>query len=74
MKTDKEKAEEVMKKRALAAKGLAERKDGKPIDPMQDVGTLDIDMDADQPETTAEKEGEVAHRGLVGGLAIKRSG
>jgi hypothetical protein len=37
MQSDEEKAEDIKKKRRLAAKGLAERKDGKPIDPMEDV-------------------------------------
>lgn len=41
MKTDEEKGEEILKKRALAAKGLKERADGKPVDPMEDVTSLD---------------------------------
>ncbi len=72
MKTDKEKAEEILKKRRLAAKGLEERKDGKPIDPMEDVGKLTIDNDADDPETTEEKEKQVANRGLGIGLGFRR--
>ena len=72
MKTDKEKAEEIQKKRRLAAKGLEERKDGKPIDPMEDVGNLAIDNDADEPETTEEKENKVANRGLGIGLGFRR--
>ena len=72
MKTDKEKGEEILKKRRLAAKGLEERRDGKPIDPMEDVGKLTIDNDADDPESTAEKEDDVADRGLALGLGLKR--
>ena len=72
MRSDKEKAEEIRKKRRLAAKGLKERKDGKPIDPMEDVGTLELDTDPDEPETTAQKEKEVGQRGLVIGLGMKR--
>lgn len=72
MQNDNDKAREVQKKRRLAAKGLKERKDGKPIDPMEDVGTLAIDTDADDPETPAEKEREVARRGLAFGLGMKR--
>ena len=72
MKTDKEKAAEIRKKRRLAAKGLKERKDGKPIDPMEDIGTLEIDTDPEEPETTAEKEKDVATRGLALGLGLKR--
>jgi hypothetical protein len=71
MKTDKQKAQEILKKRRLAAKGLEERKDGKPIDPMEDVGTLAIDSDADEPETTEQKERDVANRGFAIGLGFR---
>ncbi len=73
MQNDNEKMREVLKKHRLAAKGLKERKDGKPIDPMEDVGTLAIDTDADEPQTTAEKEQEVARRALAIGLGMRRS-
>jgi hypothetical protein len=43
MKSDKEKGEEILRKRRLAAKGLAERGDGKPVDPLADAGSLDPD-------------------------------
>jgi hypothetical protein len=43
MKTDKEKADEIRKKRRLAAKGLRERADGKPVDPTADITSLDPD-------------------------------
>ena len=72
MQSDKEKAEEIRKKRRLAAKGLNERKDGKPIDPMEDVGTLAIDTDADEPKSTTEKEMDIAKRGFALGLGMKR--
>jgi len=71
MLTDKEKAEEILKKRRLAAKGLKERGDGKAIDPMEDIGELDIDNDPDVPETPEEKEREIAMRGAAAGLALK---
>jgi hypothetical protein len=71
MLTDREKAEEILKKRRLAAKGLEERSDGKPIDPMENVGTLDIDNDPDDPDTAEERELEVADRAIVAGLALK---
>ena len=73
MKTDNEKAAEVLKKRELAAKGLKERKEGKPIDPMQDAGSLAIDNDADQPDTEEEKQEEIADRALPIGLGMRRS-
>ena len=72
MQSDEEKAQDIKKKRRLAAKGLKERKDGKPIDPMEDAGSLDIDIDADDPETPAEKQAEVAKRGFAIGLGMKR--
>ena len=72
MRSDKEKAEEIRKKRRLAAKGLKERKDGKPIDPMEDVGTLKLDTDPEQPETPAEKDRDLAQRGIAIGLGMKR--
>jgi hypothetical protein len=72
MQSDKEKAEDLLKKRRLAAKGIEERKDGKAIDPMEDAGKLDIDNDADRPETPEEKERDVADRGLAVGLGLKR--
>ena len=71
MQTDKEKAEEILKKRRLAAKGLKERGDGKAIDPMEDIGTLDIDADPDRVDTPEEKQEEVADRALVAGIALK---
>ncbi len=72
MQSDEEKAQEIKKKRRLAAKGLEERKDGKPIDPMEDAGSLDVDTDADEPETPAQKQEEVAKRGFAVGLGMKR--
>ena len=72
MQSDEEKAREIKKKRRLAAKGLTERKDGKPIDPMEDVGSLAIDTDADDPETPAEKQEDLAKRGFAIGLGMKR--
>jgi hypothetical protein len=72
MQSDKEKADEILKKRRLAAKGLEERKDGKPIDPMEDVGTLAIDTNAKRPETPAEKQKDIAARGFAFGLGLKR--
>ena len=58
MKTDQEKADEIRRKRELARKGLAEHKD----------------EGADPIEEQEEREQKVAENGLVGGLAIKRSG
>jgi hypothetical protein len=72
MKTDRERGEEILKKRRMADKGLNVRKDGKPVDPAEDAGSLDIDKDPEHPETTAEKEGEVARRGIAGSLLAKR--
>ena len=43
MRSDAEKAEELLKKRKLAAKGLKERADGKPVDPLAEITSLDPD-------------------------------
>ena len=72
MKDDDEKAAEILKKRRLAAKGLAERKDGKPIDPLEDVGELDPDNDIDAPLTPEEKQKRLAASSAVIGLGLKR--
>ena len=40
---EREKAEEILKKRRMAAKGLKERPDGKAVDPMEDFDSLDPD-------------------------------
>jgi hypothetical protein len=71
MQTDKEKADEILKKRRLAAKGLKERGDGKPVDPMEDIGALDIDNDPDDAETPEEKEREIALHGAAATAALK---
>jgi hypothetical protein len=43
VKSDEEKAVELLKKRRLAAKGLKERPDGKAVDPLEDMTSLDPD-------------------------------
>lgn len=43
MKSDQEKGEELLKKRRLAEKGLKERADGKAVDPLADMTSLDPD-------------------------------
>ncbi len=72
MNSDQQRADEIRKKRRLAAKGLKERKDGKPIDPMEDIGTLAVDTDPEHPETASEKQEEVAERALAVGLGMHR--
>ena len=64
---EKQKAEEIVKKRRLAAKGLKERSDGKPIDPLADAGSLDPDdkrLSPEHPEDTEERGEEIAERSL----------
>lgn len=70
---EKEKAEEILKKRRLAAKGLEERGDGKPVDPLEDVGSLDPDADL-QPDDPEELEEKIAERALPVGIALRRNG
>ena len=72
MKTDEEKAREILKKRELAAKGLEERGDGKPIDPMEDIGPFDLDVDPEHPESAEEKQEDIAANSAAAGIAVKR--
>lgn len=68
MKTDDEKAEELLKKRRLAAKGLKERGDGKPVDPLEGMTSLDPDdktLDADPVE---EPEPDIARAAALARL------
>jgi hypothetical protein len=70
---EKAKAEEILKKRRLAAKGLKERGDGKPVDPLDDIGSFDPDADL-QPDDPEELEKKIAERALPAGIALRRSG
>jgi hypothetical protein len=60
MKTDDERAEELLKKRRLAAKGLKERGDGKPVDPLDDMTSLDPEDKAPEVDPLAEPEPDIA--------------
>ena len=60
MQTDEEKAEEIRKKRRLAAKGLKERPDGKPVDPLEDATSLDPDDKTLEVESTEEPKPDMA--------------
>src|SRR5262249_33755883 len=71
-KDDKRKAEEILKKRRLAAKGLKERPDGKAVDPMAHVESLDADDKRLGPENTDEREEELAERTLPAAAAVRR--
>ena len=73
-KTERDKAKEVLKKRELAAKGLKERGDGKPVDPLADIESLDPDDKRTEPVDVDEREEEIAERALPGAMAVRRSG
>lgn len=60
MKTEEEKAEEILKKRRLAAKGLKEREDGKPVDPLEDMSSLDPDDKRPEADPTKTPEANTA--------------
>ena len=53
-KNDREKGEEILKKRRLVAKGIEERSDGKPVDPLADIGSLDPDDKRPEPEDAGD--------------------
>ena len=72
MRSKKEMAGEIRRKRDLAAKGLKVRRDGKAVDPMKDVGGLDADTDPRQPLSRAEKQENLAERRLAFGLGVRR--
>ncbi len=68
-KTDREKGEEILKKRRLAAKGLKEQPDGKAIEPMEDFDPMG--------ETVAgsdHRQGDTAAKAAVAGVVTRRSG
>lgn len=71
---ERKKAAETLRKRRLAAKGLKERPDGKPVDPLEDIDSLDPDDKDLSPDDPEERSEEVSERAAVAGLAIKRSG
>ncbi len=71
---EKRKAEVIVKKRRLAAKGLKARSDGKPVDPLADVESLDADDKRPLPEDTEAQEEEIAGRALPAAAALRRSG
>ena len=67
--TDREKAEEILKKRRLAAKGLKEQPDGRAIDPMEDFDPLG--------ETAADSDdaqGDRTKKAAVAGIVTRQSG
>lgn len=65
MKTDEEKAQELLKKRRLAAKGLKERSDGKPVDPL-DLTSLDPDDKTLEVDPGEEPEPDLAKAAALG--------
>ena len=72
MLNDHEKAEEVREKRRLAAKGLKERPDGKPVDPLEDMTSLDPDDKDVTPAEPEEREEEIADAAVAGQIGLRR--
>lgn len=72
-KNDREKGEEILKKRRLAAKGIEERTDGKPVDPLADINSLDPDDKRLDPKDSEEREEDVAERSLPPAMALRRN-
>jgi hypothetical protein len=68
MKTDDEKAEELLKKRRLAAKGLKERSDGKAVDPLEGMTSLDPDEKTREVDPAEEPEPDVARAAALARL------
>jgi hypothetical protein len=68
MKSDDEKARELLKKRRLAAKGLKERNDGKPVDPLEDATSLDPDDKTQEVDPLDEPEPDIARAAALARL------
>ncbi len=68
MQTDEEKAAEIRKKRRLAAKGLKERLDGKPVDPLEDATSLDPDDKTLEVDSAEEPEPDIARAAALARL------
>ena len=66
MRSDEEKAAELLKKRRLAAKGLKERDDGKPVDPLEDMTSLDPDDKKTEVDPLDEPEANLAKAAALG--------
>ena len=73
-KNDREEGEEILKKRRLAAKGIEERSDGKPVDPLADTDGLDPDDKRLEPEDSEDREEDLAERSLPPAIALRRNG
>jgi len=71
---EKDKAQEILKKRRLAAKGLKERPDGKAVDPLEASDSLDPSDKRPSPEDSEAREKEIAERALPAAAALRRSG
>jgi hypothetical protein len=68
--SEDDKAAEVLKKRRLAAKGLKERRDGKPVDPIEDAA--EPDGDPERPESAEEKRERIAGAAIAGSALLRR--
>ena len=66
MKSEDEKAEEILKKRRLAAKGLKEREDGKPVDPLADMTSLDPDDKETEVDPLEDPKANLAKAAALG--------
>lgn len=72
MKTEDEKADEILKKRRLAAKGLKVRADGKPVDPLADMDSLDPDDKDPSAGPPGERQEEIADAAVAGQIGLRR--
>jgi len=66
MKSDEEKAEVILRKRRLAAKGISERGDGKPVDPLADMTSLDPDDKRTEVDPLDEPAADLAVAAALG--------
>ncbi len=66
MKSEHEKARQILAKRRLAAKGLKEREDGAPVDPLQEMTSLDPDDKRAHVDPLEERDASLAKAAALG--------
>ena len=66
MRSEDEKADEIVRKRQLAAKGLKVREDGKAVDPLADATSLDPDDKRAHVDPLEEDKADFAKAAALG--------
>ena len=72
-RSDKDKGDEILKRRRLTAKGLLVRSDGRPIDPMDAFHTVDPYDKGLAPVDPEDGEKRVAERVMPVAAALRKT-